>query len=414
MATQQDINDAVRLNDIINQLAYGYDSSTHAKRDAGDFVRLGGQARFNELMKDPEIKQYISAGSGNSLISSAKAAAPYLGIGAGMYGLTGAMGTGGILGVGGAESAGMTSAELAASDPYLASISGSSGVTPAMESAGIASAAASPGALSGLSSNIAGAGMDLAAGITPEVLQAATASPSLMEQLLASTGMSPNTLSSLASGAASLYGSNLAAGSAADAAEIQQKATDAALAEQKRQFDLAQAAQMPWRTAGESALGEQVNLMGLGPQGAEGQLASLMKAPGYEFRLGEGQKAIERSASAKGGLFSGGAGKALTRYGQDYATNEYGNRLAQLSSLSGQGQSAASGQAGLGMQYGGNVSNLLTNMGSAQAASNIAQGSAKQAGILGAGQALSNLFNPPKQQPTIADLLKGWNYGYRS
>lgn len=47
--------------------------------------------------------------------------------------------------------------------------------------------------------------------------------------------------------------------------------------------------------------------------------------PGYAFRLQQGQQAIERGAAASGGAFSGGTLKALTRYGQDYASNEYGN-----------------------------------------------------------------------------------------
>lgn len=269
--------------------------------------------------------------------------------------------------------------------------------------------------------------------LTPAEIAAAGGGASTLGSTLSGiTGLSANTLGSLVSGAASLYGANQAAGSAADAASIQKQASDAALAEQtrqfdissgeqKRQFDLGQAAQMPWRTAGESALTEQTNLMGLGSQGAEGQLASLMKSPGYEFRLGEGQKALERSAAARGGLFGGSTGKALTQYGQDYATGEYGNRLSQLSSLSGTGQAAASNMAGQGTNYAGNMSNLgtnyannasnlLTGMGNAGAASSIAQGSAKQSGILGAGQALSNLFNPPKQQQSLADLLKGYGY----
>lgn len=241
-------------------------------------------------------------------------------------------------------------------------------------------------------------------GVTP-----GTSSAGDTNWLSDATGMSANTLGSLASGAAALYGANQAAGSASDAYALQKQSADAALAEQKRQFDLGQAAQMPWRTAGKTALDEQVNLMGLGSQGAEGQLASLMNAPGTQFRLDTGQKTLDRSASAKGGLFSGAAGKAMTGYGQNFASNEYGNRLSQLSSLSGQGQAAASGMAGQGTTYAGNTSNLLTGMGNAGAASSIAQGAAKQSGILGAGQALSNLFNPPKAQPTLADLLRGYN-----
>ena len=46
--------------------------------------------------------------------------------------------------------------------------------------------------------------------------------------------------------------------------------------------------------------------------------------PGYQFRLEEGQKALERSAAARGTLLTGGTAKALQRYGQGLASQEYG------------------------------------------------------------------------------------------
>ena len=46
--------------------------------------------------------------------------------------------------------------------------------------------------------------------------------------------------------------------------------------------------------------------------------------PGYQFRFNEGMKALERSAAAHGNLQSGATLKALTRYSQDYASNEFG------------------------------------------------------------------------------------------
>jgi hypothetical protein len=47
--------------------------------------------------------------------------------------------------------------------------------------------------------------------------------------------------------------------------------------------------------------------------------------PGYLFRLSEGQKVLENSAAARGGLLSGQTGKALQQYGQNFASNEFGN-----------------------------------------------------------------------------------------
>lgn len=49
------------------------------------------------------------------------------------------------------------------------------------------------------------------------------------------------------------------------------------------------------------------------------------KDPGYDFRMQEGQNAIESSAAARGGQLSGATLKALAKYGQDYASNEYQN-----------------------------------------------------------------------------------------
>lgn len=86
--------------------------------------------------------------------------------------------------------------------------------------------------------------------------------------------------------------------------------------------------------------------------------------PSYQFRMAEGQKALERSAAARGILQTGGTLKALTRYGQDAASQEYQNafdrslntfktnqagRQQQLSTLAGlaqlgYGASGASGQ----------------------------------------------------------------------
>jgi hypothetical protein len=87
--------------------------------------------------------------------------------------------------------------------------------------------------------------------------------------------------------------------------------------------------------------------------------ASTVKTdPGFDFRLSEGQKAIERSAAARGGATGGAAGKALTRYAQDYSSNEYnnaynrafstyetdqGNAFNRLAALAGIGQNAVSG-----------------------------------------------------------------------
>jgi hypothetical protein len=64
--------------------------------------------------------------------------------------------------------------------------------------------------------------------------------------------------------------------------------------------------------------------------------------PGYQFRQSEGQRAIEQSAAARGSQLSGATLKALAQYGQNMASQEYGQaygRYAQDRAF-GAGQSA--------------------------------------------------------------------------
>lgn len=80
----------------------------------------------------------------------------------------------------------------------------------------------------------------------------------------------------------------------------------------------------------------------------EAALARFYESPDYTTAFDEGAKAIEQSAAARGGLFSGNTGTALTRYGQQLGGNlynQYANRLAAFANL-GQTASTATGQFG--------------------------------------------------------------------
>jgi len=74
----------------------------------------------------------------------------------------------------------------------------------------------------------------------------------------------------------------------------------------------------PYMKMGGKGLQDYYNLLTKGP----GEF-KFEETPGYQFRLEEGEKAIDRSATARGQFFSGKRGKALTEYAQDYATNAY-------------------------------------------------------------------------------------------
>lgn len=53
----------------------------------------------------------------------------------------------------------------------------------------------------------------------------------------------------------------------------------------------------------------------------------VFSAPGYQFRVDQGQQGIERSAAARGLLRTGGTLKDIAEYNQNFASNEYGNEF---------------------------------------------------------------------------------------
>jgi hypothetical protein len=191
-------------------------------------------------------------------------------------------------------------------------------------------------------------------------------------------------LSALISG---ITGSQAAQSAADTQAQSAREARDLA----RDIFNEQKALQEPFRTAGITAQNQLLTLLGLqgGTQGAEfGRYArpfgmqDFQADPGYAFRLSEGMKALEASRAAKGGLLSGATGKALTRYGQDLGSQEYGNafnrfqtervnRLQPLGALMGTGQAAAANQGAAAGQYGQTAGGLTTDIGAARAAGDV-------------------------------------------
>jgi hypothetical protein len=212
-------------------------------------------------------------------------------------------------------------------------------------------------------------------------------------------------MGSLVSGGAALYGASQTSDAALKAAQLSAQQSQNALNQQQQQFNIGQANQKPWMGAGQTALGAQLDLMGL-PGGTTGsatnQLAQLQQSPGYQFQLQQGQQGLDASAAARGGMGSGKNAVAASDYNQNYASTAYGNRLNQLANLSTTGQNAASGMASQGMNYAGNVGNIMQNMGNTQGNALMTAANANQSGILGAAQAASNYFNPmPQNQSTL-------------
>jgi hypothetical protein len=134
--------------------------------------------------------------------------------------------------------------------------------------------------------------------------------------------------------------------------------------------------------------------------------------PGYQFRLGEGMKALQGSAAAKGSLNSGATMKALTRYGQDFASNEYGKfydrEYNRLSQLTGMGNQASTNLAGMAGDKGVAIGNNYMGLGNAQAAAQIGQAD-RQAQMMSQGMqsgATMAMFSDERLKKNIRAVSK--------
>ena len=256
----------------------------------------------------------------------------------------------------------------------------------------------------------------------------------------------------------SAYLGSRASGQAAD---TQAAAADRAAELQNQQYQQTRADQAPFRQGGLAAQNRLMTLLGIG--GSEpssgggggmwggmwgGMLSNVANAingpgvnvdstsadygkyardfgmsdfqadPGYAFRLSEGQKALDRSAAARGGLISGGALKAAQRYGQDMGSQEYtnafnryqtnrNNQLNPLQSLMGAGQTATNQVGTAGQSYATNAGNAMMGGAAAQAAGTVGQANAINSG-------LSTYLNYNQGNNLLNALRGGGGIGYGS
>lgn len=98
--------------------------------------------------------------------------------------------------------------------------------------------------------------------------------------------------------------------------------------------------------------------------------ASTKDDPGYQFRLDQGEQALQASKSAQGTLRTGGTLKDITNYASDYASSEYDKIFARSQSdfqnalaTYGQNRANAYGNYTLNLQTG-QYENSVNNAGS--------------------------------------------------
>ena len=111
-------------------------------------------------------------------------------------------------------------------------------------------------------------------------------------------------------------GGYLAQKSAAEEASgAQREASQAAIAEQRRQQAEMERLLAPYMQAGQGALGAQQALLGLGgPEAQKAAIAQLEQSPQFQAMVQQGETGILQNASATGGLRGGNTQAALAQF----------------------------------------------------------------------------------------------------
>jgi hypothetical protein len=173
----------------------------------------------------------------------------------------------------------------------------------------------------------------------------------------------------------------------------------------------------PWYNAGVDAITQLQKSIQDGTYNLD-----LSKDPSYQFRLKQGVDALDMSAASKGMLRSGAQEKAIEQYGQDLASQEYGNAFSRalqvnqtnnadelnavqvnnasnlnaLNLISGELNNEfnrTASVAGAGQTANNTVANAAQNMGAAVGQSTLNTGNALATNAINQGNATANLYS---------------------
>jgi len=317
-------------------------------------------------------------------------------------------------------------APLAASVPAAAGMGGGTGLTAISSMGAAAGAPLTVAGASGLTVPAAGGGTVSAGGVTNPINNTTVSSggingvgtttgtidttgsttPSWVKSLTDATGLTGTQLAALLQGgigAVNAGNISSAIGAGVDAqAAANAKSQDIL----KGVYDTTTGYYKPYQTAGTNA----INALDAQQPYLTHQFdaTDLQKglAPNYDFMLQQGQMANQRAANVGGGALSGNTLQGLQNYTQNYAGNAYQNAFNNyqnqrnniynsLAGIANIGQTANTGAATAGANYGKGIVDLNTGLAGVRAAGMLGQAQAGASGATGVGNSvlLSTLLN---------------------
>jgi hypothetical protein len=209
---------------------------------------------------------------------------------------------------------------------------------------------------------------------------------------------------------AGLVGAGASIYSSSKAADAQREGIAASTAAQQKAFDEQKALNAPFREGGITAQNRLLTVLGLRPAegagltvdpndpsfgkyGRDFGMADFEADPGYAFRIKEGMKGLQNSAAARGLLSSGSTLKGITDYGQNAASQEYGNAYQRYQTNRANQLNPLTGILGMGQTATNNTSAAAGQLGQGLAEGAAALGSANASSYINTGNALTNALN---------------------
>jgi hypothetical protein len=164
--------------------------------------------------------------------------------------------------------------------------------------------------------------------------------------------------------------------------------------------------QQPYMGAGAGATNQLSSLYGPGGEYTrQPTMEELQFDPGYQFRFGQGMRALNAGLGASGMRGSGTALKAATQFGQDMASQEYQNAYNRFMANRAQAVQGLQNLSGIGAASAGTASQLAGQFGTNLMSQRFGAGSNLGSLASNAGATTAGAYTGVA--PTLANIASG-------
>jgi len=208
-------------------------------------------------------------------------------------------------------------------------------------------------------------------------------------------------------GGATLASGYLQGEAAKSAAETSAAGMRAASDTNRQMFDITNENLRPYREQGQVSLKDLIARM---PELTKAYTAEDFNQgidPGYQFRLAQGQKALENQYNRGGGLVSGNVMQGMQDYTQGQASQEFANAFGRNTTNQTNIFNRLKGIADMGLGAAGTTANAATSAGQTIGSAQIGAANAEAAGQVGQAKAYGNTLQGMANYGTLPMYMNG-------